>query len=611
MLGSSLGLVFSKSWWDSDAEASLPFEREKPEFEKHTKSKSKGHTSSGDNNDDGETIDKGKAPMFKPHKFESSGLKSQCFKCKGYGHLANQCPNKRTTMIQEVVVYDGEGDDKRNVDDEPLHDVEEVMEVNPDVGNVLLLKRHTLEPIEEEQELGGPCNDNDYSNIGHHQEVSSSIPSYSLNVCKVELEYAFGDPTCPIWESLPKREPEIPFVDDGCQASLGKHVDSSKFDSLVPYFEIGVSKARLWFERYSLLYGVLFGIHGRLDCGYLNWETTKLDNVADSLGAVAESVITPTPSSPISEWGVGKAPIAPYNVTAEARSSELAVCLVLSFALPFLILALLAETLIEIQEQVINHDEEDSDWEEVDAGDADVEQDLFQATAKSSSKPSYEHLAAMAKVFEFGYGWSLLEFGCGWDLVVVVVVVVESGKERREMELRKRGRRKGSGVVVEAVATDLGGGFDCSLMWVVGHDVGLGGVGSGGRFRCGSGGGFGWSLGRGQVWVVIDLGYGSEGVGIGHGSGVVVIGFRGGVHQVVWSVVMMVDQGVSVVVVDQIDVDDDDLLSSADPLNEINLANYLVDFLVKFYQSDRALFDQLAQSLTQSQRHAIQMILNH
>ncbi|XP_056696512.1 uncharacterized protein [Spinacia oleracea] len=128
------------------------------------------------------------------------------------------------------------------------------------------------------------------------------------------------------------------------------------------------------------------------------------------------------------------------------------------------ILALLADTLIEIQEQVTEHDaEQDSDWEEVDAGDADVDQDLLHVTtAKSSGKPAYEHLAAMAKVFE-----------------------------------------------------------------------------------------------------------------------------------------------------NQMDGDEDDLLSSIDPLNEINLANYLVDFLVKFYQSDRTLFDQLSQSLTQSQRHAIQMILNH
>lgn len=126
------------------------------------------------------------------------------------------------------------------------------------------------------------------------------------------------------------------------------------------------------------------------------------------------------------------------------------------------ILALLADALVEIQEQVIEHYDEDSDWEEVDANDAEIGQDLLQASAaKSFGRPSHEHLAAMAKVFE-----------------------------------------------------------------------------------------------------------------------------------------------------NQNDGDEDELMSSVDPLNEINLANYLVDFFVKFYQSERSLFEQLFQSLTQSQQCAIQMVLN-
>uniref|UniRef100_A0A7C9ER53 Importin-7/11-like TPR repeats domain-containing protein n=2 Tax=Opuntia streptacantha TaxID=393608 RepID=A0A7C9ER53_OPUST len=126
------------------------------------------------------------------------------------------------------------------------------------------------------------------------------------------------------------------------------------------------------------------------------------------------------------------------------------------------ILALLADTLVEIQEQVTEHDDEDSDWEEVDADDAVIDKDLVHAaTAKSFGRSSHEHLAAMAKVFE-----------------------------------------------------------------------------------------------------------------------------------------------------NQNDGDEDELMSSIDPLNQTNLANYLVDFFVKFYQSDRSLFDQLFQSLTQSQQHAIQTVLN-
>ncbi|GAB2226534.1 hypothetical protein Droror1_Dr00022344 [Drosera rotundifolia] len=56
--------------------------------------------------------------------------------------------------------------------------------------------------------------------------------------------------------------------------------------------------------------------------------------------------------------------------------------------------------------------------------------------------------------------------------------------------------------------------------------------------------------------------------------------------------------------------DDDDLISSTDPLNEINLPSYLVDFFFKFWQTDGLLFNQLCQSLTQPQRNAIQMVLN-
>ncbi|XP_043701110.1 importin-9 isoform X2 [Telopea speciosissima] len=55
---------------------------------------------------------------------------------------------------------------------------------------------------------------------------------------------------------------------------------------------------------------------------------------------------------------------------------------------------------------------------------------------------------------------------------------------------------------------------------------------------------------------------------------------------------------------------EDDLLSGVDPLNEINLANYIIDFFVKFSRTDRTLFDQLCQSLTQAQHNAMQMVLN-
>ncbi|KAA8529237.1 hypothetical protein F0562_033964 [Nyssa sinensis] len=132
--------------------------------------------------------------------------------------------------------------------------------------------------------------------------------------------------------------------------------------------------------------------------------------------------------------------------------------------LPAKILAILADVLIEIQEQVLSGDDEDSDWEEVQAADIETDQDLLcSAGAGSYSRPTNEYLDAMAKAFN----------------------------------------------------EDQDDGFE-----------------------------------------------------------------------------------------------EDDLLCGADPLNEINLANYLGDFLLKFSHSDGPLFDHLCQSLTQAQQKAIQMVLN-
>lgn len=69
--------------------------------------------------------------------------------------------------------------------------------------------------------------------------------------------------------------------------------------------------------------------------------------------------------------------------------------------LPAKILTLLADALIEIQEQVLgDDDEEDSDWEEVQEGDVESDKDLIYSTgAASLGRPTYEHLEAMAKVY--------------------------------------------------------------------------------------------------------------------------------------------------------------------------------------------------------------------
>ncbi|KAK7306998.1 hypothetical protein VNO77_39674 [Canavalia gladiata] len=130
--------------------------------------------------------------------------------------------------------------------------------------------------------------------------------------------------------------------------------------------------------------------------------------------------------------------------------------------LPTKIVALLADVLTEIQEQVLAADDEDSDWEEVRADDIENDKEfLYSVSTSASGKPTYEHLEAMAKVFNE----------------------------------------------------------------------------------------------------------------------------------------------------DQDDQYEDDLLSVADPLNQINLANYLVDFFVSFSQSDKQFLDHICESLTQSQRNVIQTVL--
>ncbi|WJX57866.1 uridine/cytidine kinase [Trifolium repens] len=60
---------------------------------------------------------------------------------------------------------------------------------------------------------------------------------------------------------------------------------------------------------------------------------------------------------------------------------------------------------------------------------------------------------------------------------------------------------------------------------------------------------------------------------------------------------------------DQDDQYEDNLLYVADPLNQINLVNYLVDFFANFSQSDRQLLDHICKSLTQPQQNAIKLVL--
>ncbi|KAB1206509.1 Importin-9 [Morella rubra] len=61
---------------------------------------------------------------------------------------------------------------------------------------------------------------------------------------------------------------------------------------------------------------------------------------------------------------------------------------------------------------------------------------------------------------------------------------------------------------------------------------------------------------------------------------------------------------------DQEDDYEDDQLRVVDTLNQINLASYLGDFFVNFCQHNRQLFETLCQSLTESEREAIQSVMN-
>lgn len=60
--------------------------------------------------------------------------------------------------------------------------------------------------------------------------------------------------------------------------------------------------------------------------------------------------------------------------------------------------ALLADALTEIQEQVLAGEDEDSDWEEVQTDGIESDKEFLHSVS-ALGKPSYEHLEAMAKVF--------------------------------------------------------------------------------------------------------------------------------------------------------------------------------------------------------------------
>ncbi|XP_021737243.1 uncharacterized protein LOC110703765 [Chenopodium quinoa] len=74
-----------------------------------------------------------------------------CYKCRGYGHFANECPNSRA-MIREMDDDDYE-DEKRDFGD-PTYDEEDEILVEADEGQILVVRRalHSIStPLAEEQ----------------------------------------------------------------------------------------------------------------------------------------------------------------------------------------------------------------------------------------------------------------------------------------------------------------------------------------------------------------------------------------------------------------------------------------------------------------------------
>jgi len=66
------------------------------------KDTNKNYTKTSPSNFKKESISHQKVSKHNPSTSPTKTSRTKCFKCLGFGHIAANCPNKRTTMLQEV-----------------------------------------------------------------------------------------------------------------------------------------------------------------------------------------------------------------------------------------------------------------------------------------------------------------------------------------------------------------------------------------------------------------------------------------------------------------------------------------------------------------------------
>uniref|UniRef100_A0A803MCZ8 CCHC-type domain-containing protein n=1 Tax=Chenopodium quinoa TaxID=63459 RepID=A0A803MCZ8_CHEQI len=97
--------------------------------------------------------DKGKNPMHSSSKDDQNKMSNRkvCYKCRGYGYFANECPNSKAMIIREM--DDDEYEDETKDFEDPIYDEEDEVVVEADEGQILVVRRalHSIStPLAEE-----------------------------------------------------------------------------------------------------------------------------------------------------------------------------------------------------------------------------------------------------------------------------------------------------------------------------------------------------------------------------------------------------------------------------------------------------------------------------